>query len=171
MTDIFIICMSGISFLTYMIIQAIFGRFCRPFDRLGFLLRLQVFMGCLLAGSLSMTMVLSVITPSTFVLVLVCSQAIFHGLVIVYIVSIFSYLDSSITVKLFFLIIQRGKHGIKKKELMKMYSTRDIVKRKLDRLVAIGVLKNNQDTYEIMHRLNVFMIREKIFSFIKDMFP
>jgi hypothetical protein len=152
-------------------LQLLFLRLCSSFERLGFLFRLQILMTLLLAGCITIIFFLDIITLQTYLMTIFLSEFIFNGLVCIYILSIFSYLESSITVKLFMIIAGKKSAGIKRKEIRYLYAKRHIVSRRLKRFVATDIVRKKGLFYEKSPRINAFVIREAVYSVMRTLFP
>lgn len=168
MIDIFIVCFSLLAIGGYFFLKFIFVRLFSPFERLTFLFRLQILVGILLAGSLIMIAFLGVIKPLTMLVMLIFTQIIFHGMVILYTLTVFSYIESSITIKLFSLIGQKDRT---RQELRQIYSKRHIVHRRLDRFLMINVIEKNAMLFQKTSRLTLFSVREWFILFMNKIFP
>ena len=88
-----------------------------------------------------------------------------------YILTIFSVVESSITIKLLHEISKTGKHGIVNDDLMKCYGLHSIIKRRLQRFLQMGVVQRKNSTYIVVHKQNIFSIREIIFALFHTVFP
>jgi len=171
MIDLFTVIFSLLAFGCYLILQFLFLRSFPSDERVGFLFRLQILVGIFLGGSQLIMWWLNVITMQTFLIVFPVSEFIFHGLVFIYILTVFSYIESSITIKLFAIIGEHERSGLTRKDLERIYSKDYIVKRRLKRFLAMHVVEREHMMFTLSKRLNSFALRDRIVSLMNVLFP
>jgi hypothetical protein len=171
MIDIFTVIFSLLAFGCYLLLQFFFLRSFSSDERIGFLFRLQILVGIFLGGSQLIMWWLNVITMQTFFIVFPVSEFIFHGLVFIYILTVFSYIESSITIKLFAIIGGHEPEGLTRKELEHIYSKDYIVKRRLKRFLAMRVVERDHLMFTLSKKMNSFALRDRIVSLMNIVFP
>lgn len=95
----------------------------------------------------------------------------FLGTAILYLLTIYSFLESSITVKLFSLIAKEGEKGISIRELKKSYGLHAIVNRRLERLHTVGTVRIENDIVYLKKPNTMFVLRAKIHQILDIFFP
>jgi len=143
MIDLFTVIFSLLAFGCYLILQFLFLRSFPSDERVGFLFRLQILVGIFLGGS----------------------QLIMWWL------NVFSYIESSITIKLFAIIGEHERSGLTRKDLERIYSKDYIVKRRLKRFLAMHVVEREHMMFTLSKRLNSFALRDRIVSLMNVLFP
>lgn len=88
-----------------------------------------------------------------------------------YLLSIYSYLESSITLRLLTLIGDTGKHGISTTKLKKHYNLSHIVIRRLDRFLVSKEIVREGIYYKKGKKILSFVFRERVYAAIKIFFP
>ncbi len=147
MIDIFIVAFSFVGTIAYALIQVIFVRYVDDHHRLMFSFWLQMFISFLLVLSLIAMRMLDVMTPQTVVIVAVASQAIFHGVVTLYLFTVFRVFNESLTIRLLAYIANAGRDGRSAAEISCAFRPRAIVKQHLDRCVSMRLLRRDGVVY------------------------
>ncbi len=170
MIDVFIVLFSLITFGCYVVLQFLFLRIFPSAERIGFLFRLQILIAILLASSLGIMTWLHVIRLETFGIVFVLSELFFNMLALLYVWIIFSYLESSIPLKLLS-IINAAEQGITSEEMKHKYSKKEAIQRRLDRFEKMGIITRKGSEYTKTKHMNSFYIRECVFTVMNRLFP
>lgn len=89
----------------------------------------------------------------------------------IYMMSIYSYVESSITLKLF-MLIGKSLHGVTAKCLRKEYNLAIIVQRRIERLICSGDIVMNKSMINLAEGYSLFSIRKQfIQQIVKKLFP
>ena len=91
-------------------------------------------------------------------------------LISMYLLSIYSYSQSSISLRLLYLI-GKNRKGVSLKELLSQYNLEQIVDRRLQLFLSTGALSFNGKKYYRTGRISPFSIRQIFFKCIDRIFP
>lgn len=123
----------------------------------------------------------------SFIISLLAARVLFHGFfadcllafinsllllatIAIYLLSIYSYIESSITVRIFSLIGERKQKEITMEKLEQLYNVERIVTRRLDRFVAINEVSFDGVRYTKVQKISEFVIRDYIHAFVHVFF-
>ncbi len=90
---------------------------------------------------------------------------------IIYMMTVYSYIEASITIRLLMEIAARGHRGATKKRILQIYNPAVIVKRRLDRLIQSGELIKTGNVIQATGRVSVFQLRKRITMWYIVLFP
>ena len=88
----------------------------------------------------------------------------------IYLLSVYSYIESSITVKIFTLVGEKTE-GISRRQLLKVYNLRVIVKRRIRRFLVQGEITQKGKWYARVSGTSIFSVRERLNKLILFFFP
>jgi hypothetical protein len=164
--DVVILISSMISFIVFCVAQMIVFRYIEEDRVLLWLMKLFFLVeGCsLMAGYFLWG-------QYAYVTIALWHAVIFFLLLVSYILSIFSFSEASITLRLLSEIARHGNHGITKKEILIRYNLGVIVGRRLSRFVASGELVVKGQLYRWKNSPSFFELREKTVEIVKRLFP
>lgn len=92
-------------------------------------------------------------------------SAVSIGIVLVsFLLSAYSYVESSITIKLFSLIAGAGEKGISKSQVFHIYNKDVIVQRRISRLTAEGIIRKKNGRYSLIPGASPFSFRNSVFT-------
>lgn len=171
MIDIFIVCLSFTGFISYILLQMLFLRVFPKFERLGFLFRLDILISVLIAGSVTFMFFLKVIQLTTYIIILIFSQLIYHGLVGIFMLTVFSYIESSVTLRLLSLIAKNGKDGITRNQIHMLYSKEMIISKRIQWFLSTKVIEKNGFAYVSKKGITMFHMRERVVQLMNQWFP
>ena len=101
-----------------------------------------------------------------------CVVSVIYTLVVgIYIICIFSVIESSVTIKLLSVIGGYETHGVSTRTLMTQINAGMIVNRRLQRLVYLGTVKKDGELYSLTNTKSSFIVREYIFRIVQLLFP
>jgi hypothetical protein len=81
--------------------------------------------------------------------------------VVIYLLSIYSYIESSVTLKIFALIGAHSKQGLSYTQLLKLYGVSAVVKRRIDRFIALKIIDFDGRNFTSVEKMSAFVFREK----------
>lgn len=87
--------------------------------------------------------------------------------VVIYLLSIYSYIESSVTLRLFSIIGRSGKRGISYDSVIKKYGVGAIVARRIERFLSMGIVHLDGNSYKLSEKLGAFQLREKLVDVLK----
>jgi hypothetical protein len=169
--DIVIISLAVVASGVFLGLQWLLLRFFTAYRRVTLLFQIAIAVALINGGFLGSLYVLGLIKLVTFVCILFCSELIYLQVVILFILTCFSNVESSITVKLFSLIVQEGREGITRGKLRQQYDRRKIVERRLDRFVDMKDIEKRKGLYIKKQRVGAFYVREYILHILRLLFP
>lgn len=167
--NIIAICL--ISFLLYFIVQVLLlKRVKRSMNSLWQIRMLFLFtlLPAVLMGTVAIMNHISV----SFAVIYGLLTAVIIGLfLVIYLLTVYSYLESSITVKLFMLIADSQNRYVTEKNLHTYYSKQAIIRRRLERFVAIGQIRKEKNKYYAQTETSVFNFRSAFHHIFCFFFP
>jgi len=96
---------------------------------------------------------------------------IYSGLSLLYIIVVFSVIEASLTLRILTEIAKAGDRGISYKELLSVYNPTSIIKRRIERFVAMGDLSYQNGKYQRTTNMTPFRIRKHLTGFLYILFP
>jgi len=164
--DTIILVSALISFIVFCVVQMIVFRFTDEDRALLWLMKIFLMVeGCSLFAGYFLW------GRGAFVEIVLWHAVIFMLLVISYTLTVFSYSEASITVRLLGEISRSGSRGTTKNEIIKHYNLGSIVKRRLSRFIANGELVANGQRYRWKNSVSLFLLREKTVRLFQMLFP
>jgi hypothetical protein len=159
--DTIIFLFSCLTFLAYIAVQAIVFRAIRPDRALIWLIKLYFMVegAALLIGY-------AFVHTSLYGVVVGWQLVIFSLIAALYIFSVFSYTEASITMRILSEIARSYGKGITEKDIWKRYNTQYIVERRIDRFLSGGDIVKVKNGYTWKNFYSPFIVREKILSFV-----
>ena len=169
MIDLFIIVEDIISLGSFLLLEIVLLRFVDGNRRVPFLLKLATgtwIVSFFLEYGVSMTSRMSMATSLT---VVVLGAAHYWLFVALYLLSVFSFFESSLTIKIVTIICQNK--DISRQALQRLYNKHIIISRRLQRLVALGELTYRDGKYTLSQHMGTFGLREKILLMVQRIYP
>jgi hypothetical protein len=167
MDILFIICWI-ISFIIYIILQAVLLRVTNHLSNAAWQLKLSLIfpLVCVLCIVLifrwfSIPFLLTVFAGSMMGFMIFVTE-------VIYIVMIYSNLESSITLRFLSFIVQKPYCRIGMRQFLSEYTTEKIIIERIERFLAMNMIRKENNKYEHISAISPFSIRsiiEKIFSF------
>jgi len=90
--------------------------------------------------------------------------------IVIYLLSVYSYIESSVTLRLFSMIGKSGKSGISYRKIRTEYGVVAIVERRIKRFLAADVIRFNGKTYKAVDKIGVFHLRERLVDVLDILF-
>lgn len=89
----------------------------------------------------------------------------------IYMMTVYSYIEASITVRLFMEIAAGGVRGVTRNEILHRYNPQIVVERRISRLVESGELVKTGDIIRATNRMSAFQLRDMITKWYFVLFP
>lgn len=96
--------------------------------------------------------------------------AIYTACVVLFLFTVFSVFEASLTVW-FLSEIAKRENGVSKNELYKTHGVRQIVRKRIERLLDSGDITYNGTLYELGNTQSYFRIREQVLEWYWRIFP
>lgn len=169
--DALILIINVIQCSIFFVVLYFFLRKTFVYRRTSFLLKT-----CLSISVLSISALLLIaswlnIALSQMVQIAIASQLVYFLLIIIYILSIFSYIESSITLKLIHIIGLAGAKGLSRNELANIYNKEYIVMRRINRFIENKIVIKQSNCYQRNKNLSLFDLRSLVIKAFIFMFP
>lgn len=163
--DGYILLVSSIAFIGFLGMQPVLFRLIDPSMVLYWLFKSALAIGILGA------VVLWFVQPDVTIVTMGLYSMIYGALVVLYVFGWFVIIESSITLRILYEICRGGKTGITREQLRNIYTIDNVLRRRLKRLIVLGEVVYEKDTYRRAGNKSFFSFRDYLAAFNNMIFP
>ena len=160
-----ILLFSLLTFVMYCISQILVFRFIRPERALMWLIKLFF-----IIEGVALILGYWLIPYPLFIPVSIWQCSIFTVITVIYIGSVFSFTEASITLRILHEIALHPRTGVEVKEIWKRYNTKTIIEKRMTRFLAGGDIRKEGNAYIWISRTSPFIVRQYVVSFVSLLF-
>lgn len=152
--DAWILITGTAAFILFLVSLIVVFRLTRKQDALSWIVRMALLCGCIVC-IMGGKEALLVYTLETFL----------------YIFTVFSVFEASLTIRFLIEIAQTGERGINADDLLKRFNRQMIIQRRIERFLRSGDLVEDHTRYRMNTRASYFQLRELMINELRWLFP
>ena len=173
-TDSIITGTALLGFVLFVVVHAALFRIIPAGSHIRWMLKLLLIIPgayLILASIFAMSAPWVTLTQVEFIAIIASTILLFVLEAVVYIMTIYSFAEASITLRLLAEIAAGGGGGVSKKQILKKYNVERIVLLRMVRLTGSGEIKKSGQRYIRTGRISAFTVRHVVNSIFFRLFP